>query len=83
MGYAAAKTYFLKIFILYTRLVYLTHGILCMRCHKYHNSSNTVINNSNWTECSTVQEVIVPVISKSDEHKADLILQAQLHVLQT
>ena len=29
-----------------------------------------IISNSNWTEWSTIQGVIVRVISKSDEHEA-------------
>ena len=37
-----------------------------------------LISNSNWIEWSTMQGVVVQVISKSDEHEADLILRARL-----
>ena len=37
-----------------------------------------MISNSNWTEWSTIQGVIVQVISKSDGREADLKLRAQL-----
>ena len=38
------------------------------------NSLNCLICNSNWTEWSTIQGVIVQLISKLDKHKADLKL---------
>ena len=38
------------------------------------NSLNCLICNSNWTEWSTIQGVIVQLISKLDEYEADLKL---------
>ena len=39
---------------------------------------HSIISDSNWTEWSTIQGVIVQVNSKSDEHEANLKLQARL-----
>ena len=33
------------------------------------------LSNNNWTECSTIQEVIARVISKSDEAKCEVEVQ--------
>ena len=37
-----------------------------------------IISNSNWTEWSTIQAVIVRVIAKSDEREADMKLRARV-----
>ena len=50
--------------------MYVNYLVISNQCYPHKIKCSSIISNSNWTSCRTIQGVIERVISKSDEREA-------------